>query len=479
MIKVTEKNRRWWALGALAAPLFMMMLDNTVVSVALPTIQGSLKTSLSQLEWVVNAYAMVFAVALLTGGKLADYLGRRRIFVVGLAVFTLSSLGCGLSSSGSELIAARAVQGVGAALMLPATLSIITATFPVEERGLAIGIWAGISGFALAIGPLVGGLLAQHAGWQWIFYVNLPVGVAGVVGTYVLVSESRDTTADQRLDIPGLVTSAAAVFLATFGLTEANRYGWGSPTILLCFVGAVAAVAVFILLEKRQRLPMIDLGLFRNPTFAGSNLAGLLIFIALFGQIVYASIYLQAVLHYSPVQAGATFLVSTAAIATMAPVSGKLTDRIGPRLPMSTGMALYGVGLLGLSTLDASSTFWDFAPWLVVGGIGFGLIMPSMTAAVLSSVSVDQGGVASALMQAFRQLGAGFGVAVIGAIVAAKVGGLFPGSPRYAVKFVPAFQHSMLLVALIAFASAIVAFLTVRVGRSVGVHEPANVGVVD
>jgi EmrB/QacA subfamily drug resistance transporter len=476
MVRVTEENRRWWALGALAAPLFMIMLDNTVVSVALPTIQSSLETSLSQLEWVVNAYAMVFAVSLLSGGKLADYLGRRRIFVVGLAVFTLSSLACGLSSSGGELIAARAVQGVGAALMLPATLSIITATFPVKERGLAIGIWAGISGLALAIGPLVGGLLAQHAGWEWIFYVNLPVGVAGILAAYAVVRESRDTSADQRLDIPGLLTSAAVVFLATFGLTEANNYGWGSTTIVLCFVGAAVALVAFILLEKRQRLPMIDLGLFRNSTFAGGNLAGLLIFVALFGQVVYSSIFLQAVLHYSPVQAGSTFLVSTGAIAVMAPVSGKLTDRIGPRLPMSVGMAVFGAGLLGLSTLDASADFWALAPWLVVGGLGFGLIMPSMTAAVLSSVSVDQGGVASAMMQAFRQLGAGLGVALMGAIVAASVGDLVPGGVRYASKYVPAFQHSMLLAAVVAFTSSLVAFLTVRVERTVGVHEPANIG---
>jgi EmrB/QacA subfamily drug resistance transporter len=476
MARVTEENRRWWALGVLAAPLFMMMLDNTVVSVALPTIQADLHTSLSQLEWVVNAYATVFAVALLTGGKLADYLGRRRIFVAGLVVFTLSSLACGLASTGSELIAARAVQGVGAALMFPATLSIITATFPVEERGLAIGIWSGVSGLALAIGPLVGGLLAQHAGWQWIFYVNLPVGVAGVIATYLIIRESRDTSSVQRLDLPGLVTSGLAVFFGTFGLTEANKYGWGSTTIVLCFVGAAVALGAFVLLEQRQRLPMLDLSLFRDSTYAGANLAGLLVFVALFGQIVYSSVFLQAVLHYSPVQAGATFLASTTAIAVMAPVSGKLSDKIGPRLPMTTGMAVFGVGLLGLTSLDANSNFWDLAPWLVVGGLGFGLIMPSMTAAVLTSVSVDQGGVASAVMQAFRQLGAALGVAVMGAIVAAKVGDLAPGSRSYASAFIPGYHHSMLLAAIVSFAGAIVTFLTVKVHGSVQAHAPAKIG---
>jgi EmrB/QacA subfamily drug resistance transporter len=475
MAVVTEENRRWWALGALAVALFMIMLDNTVVSVALPSIQSDLKSSLSQLEWVVNAYAMVFAVMLLTGGKLADYLGRRKIFVAGLVVFTLSSLACGLASSGSFLITARAVQGVGAALMLPATLSIIAVTFPVKERGLAIGIWAGVSGFALAIGPLIGGLLAQHAGWQWIFFVNLPVGVVGVAATYWLVPESRDLTEEQRLDFPGLVTSAIGVFFATYALTEANTYGWSSARIIGCFVAAFVGLALFVLLEHRQSLPMLDLSLFRNRSFAGGNVAGLLIFVALFSQIFYSSLFLQLVLRYSPVQAGATFLVTTAAIAITAPISGKLSDVIGSRIPMSAGMAVYGLGLLGLSYIDAGSNFWDLVPWLLIGGLGFGMIMPAMTAAVLSSVPVDQGGVASGVMQAFRQLGGGLGIAVMGAIVAAKVGGLLPGNPAYVARFVPAYQNAMTLGAAVSFAAAIVAFATIRRHVAAETHEPADI----
>jgi EmrB/QacA subfamily drug resistance transporter len=459
---VTEENRRWWALGALAVSLFMIMLDNTVVSVALPSIQADLNTSLTQLEWVINAYAMVFAVLLLTGGKLADYVGRRRIFVLGLIVFTASSLWCGLSGSGDMLIAARAVQGIGGALMLPATLSIIAATFPVAERGLAIGIWAGASGLALAIGPLIGGLLAQHAGWEWIFYINVPVGVLGVGAAYWLIRESRDMSHEQRLDVPGLVTSAIAVFLTTYALTESNTYGWGSTRIVLCFVGAAVALAVFVVLEHRQRLPMLDLSLFRNSTFAGGNVGGLLIFVALFGQIFYSSIYLQAVLRYSPVQAGATFLVATGAIAMTVPISGKLSDRIGARLPMTAGMSAFGVCMLGLSYIDESSNFWSLFPWLVIGGLGFGLVVPAMTAAILASVPVDQSGVASGAMQAFRQLGGGLGVAVMGAIVASHVGVLAPGSPRYASSFVPGYQSAMLLGAIVAFASAAVSFASVR-----------------
>src|SRR5207253_3455977 len=207
MALVTEANRRWWALGALGVSVFMIMLDNTVVSLALPTIQTDLKASLTQVEWVVNAYTLVFAVVLLTGGKLADFLGRRRIFVLGLVVFTGSSLACGLAGSGGALITARAVQGVGAALMMPATLSIITATFVAKERGIAIGIWAALSGGALAIGPMIGGVLVEHAGWGWIFFINIPVGVIGILATFRLVDESKDSSAERRLDVPGLVTS--------------------------------------------------------------------------------------------------------------------------------------------------------------------------------------------------------------------------------------------------------------------------------
>jgi EmrB/QacA subfamily drug resistance transporter len=462
MALVTDANRRWWGLGALSISLFMIMLDNTVVSVALPSIQADLGTSLSQLEWVINAYAMVFAVLLLTGGKLADYLGRRRIFVLGLIVFTASSLWCGLATTGDMLIVARAAQGIGGALMLPATLSIISATFPVAERGLAIGIWAGVSGLALAIGPLIGGLLAQHAGWEWIFYINIPVGIVGVAAAYWVVRESRDESHEQRLDLPGLFTSGIAVFLTTYALTESNNYGWGSTRVVLSFVLAAIALVAFVALEHRQRLPMLDLSLFRNSTFAGGNVGGLLIFVALFGQIFYSSLYLQAVLGYSPVQAGATFLVATAAIAVSAPFSGKLSDRIGSRLPMSIGMATFGVAMLGLSTVDGSSSFWDLFPWLLMGGLGFGLIMPAMTAAILASVPVDSAGVASGVMQAFRQLGGGLGVAVMGAIVASHVGDLGPRDGRYASLFVPGYQHAMLLGGIAAFASAVVAFASVR-----------------
>src|SRR6266487_6785632 len=234
-----EENRKWWTLGAVAFGLFMIMLDNTIVNVALPSIQRDLGIGISELEWVVNGYALTFAVVMLTGGKLADLLGRRLIFIVGLAIFTGASLACGLAPSAGFLIGARVVQGVGAALMNPATLSIITATFPPRQRGTAIGIWAGVSALALAIGPLVGGLIAEKINWNWIFFINIPVGVLAIVAAYAFIDESRDTSHEQRPDLPGLVSSALGLFALSYGLIEANRFGWTSGRILASFAVAV------------------------------------------------------------------------------------------------------------------------------------------------------------------------------------------------------------------------------------------------
>src|SRR5919109_1001835 len=235
--------RKWWTLGAVAFGLFMIMLDNTIVNVALPAMQRDLDIGLSELEWVVNGYALTFAVLMLTGGKLADLLGRRLIFIVGLAIFTGASLACGLAPNASVLIGARVVQGVGSALMNPATLSIITATFPPRQRGMAIGIWAGVAALALAIGPLVGGLITEHISWNWIFFINIPVGVFAILVTRLVVDESRDTSAVQRLDLPGLLASAIGLFALTYALIEANTYGWTSGRIAGLFAVAVVGLA--------------------------------------------------------------------------------------------------------------------------------------------------------------------------------------------------------------------------------------------
>jgi EmrB/QacA subfamily drug resistance transporter len=459
---VTEANRKWWTLGALSFSLFMIMLDNTVVTVALPAIQADLDTGLSQLEWVLNAYAVTFAVLLLAGGKLADLLGRRRIFVVGLVIFTGSSLACALATSGEFLIVARAMQGAGGALMLPATLSILSATFPVQERGMAIGIWAGVAGVALAIGPLVGGLLVEWIDWRWIFYVNIPIGVLGVFATLAIVPESRDTTEEQALDLPGLLAAAISVFAVSFALIEANSYGWSSATIIVLFVVGGVAMATFIGLELRQRRPMLDLSLFADRTFAGTNVAGLMVFVALFGFIFFMSIYLQNVLGYGPIEAGSTFLSSTLAIMFTAPVAGKLSDSIGARLPITAGMIIFGISLLLLSRVDEGTGFWDMFFWFVLGGIGFGLVMAPSTAAILGSVSVDKAGVASGVMQSFRQLGGGLGVALSGAIIAAQLDELGPRDPGYSESFVDGLQDLLVFSGCVSIAGGLIAAVMIR-----------------
>jgi EmrB/QacA subfamily drug resistance transporter len=447
---VTPENKKWWTLGAVSVGLFMIMLDNTVVNVALPSIRSSLGMSISGLEWVVAGYALTFAAFMLIGGKLADFLGRRLVFLIGLGVFTAASLACGLASNGGFLIGARIVQGLGGAMMNPATLSIIAATFAPRERGRAIGIWAGVSALALAIGPLVGGLLTEHVNWNWIFFVNVPVGIVGLLLAPALIDESRDTTADQRLDLPGLVTSAVGLFALTYAFIEANSFGWTSARILGAFALAAVALVTFVLLERHQRAPMLDLSLFRNRTFGGANAAMLFVGLAMFGTFFYVSLYMQNVLHYSPVQAGASFLPMTILVILIAPRAGALTDRIGSRWLVGTGMTLLAAMLFYYTQLGANETFWALLPGLLLGGIGMGMTMTPVTAAAMSAVSVDKAGVGSAVLNSSRQVGGSLGIAVMGSIVA--------GSSNYLTGF-----HDALRVgSLLCLAGAAVAVLAIR-----------------
>jgi EmrB/QacA subfamily drug resistance transporter len=456
-----EENRKWWTLGAVAFGLFMIMLDNTVVFVALSAIQSDLHISTSELEWVVNGYALTFAVLMLTGGKLADLLGRRRIFIIGLAIFTASSLACGLATGASMLIGARVVQGVGSALMNPATLSIITATFPPRQRGTAIGIWVGVSAMALAIGPLVGGVLTEQINWSWIFFINVPVGIAGIIVARLVIDESRDESEEQRLDLPGLLSSAVGLFAVTYGLIESNNYGWTSGRILGSFAVAAAALVLFVFLEHRQRVPMLDLSLFRNATFAGANTVMLLVALAMFGMFFFNSLYLQRVLHYSAIETGASFLPMTVLIVLIAPVAGKFSDRIGSRWLMGAGLVSLSASLVSFSRLGIDSTFWDVLPGLLLGGVGMSLAMTPTTAAAMGSVPVDKAGVGSAVLNSMRQVGGSLGIALMGAIIASSVH-VPVTDPRSATEFVDGYRNALHVAAAIALVGAVVAVATVR-----------------
>jgi len=466
-----EENKKWWTLAAVSFGLFMIMLDNTIVNVALPTIQKSLHLKVSELEWVVTGYALTFGALMLTGGKLADLMGRRLMFVVGLVIFTLSSLGCGLAGSATVLIAARVVQGVGAALMNPSTLSIITVTFPPKQRGTAIGIWAGVSALALAIGPLAGGLITEHVNWNWIFFINVPIGALAILAAFAFIEESRDTSLEQRPDLAGQLTSALGLFALSYGLIEANTYGWTSGRILGAFALAAVSLVSFVLLELRQRLPMLDLSLFRNRGFAGANTVMLLVGLAMFGVFFYVSLYVQQVLGYSPVQAGASFLPWTLLIILLAPQAGRLSDRFGPRPFVTGGLLIVAGSLFIFSRLGVHETFWNLLPAMILGGIGMSGAMAPTTAAAMASVRPEKAGVGSAVLNSMRQVGGSLGIAIMGAIVASGINSsIASGHPR-PVAFVSGFQSATLVAALIAVAGAIVAAATLQHARH---REPAR-----
>jgi EmrB/QacA subfamily drug resistance transporter len=461
-----EENKKWWTLAAVSFGLFMIMLDNTVVNVALPSIEKDLKISISELEWIVTAYALVFAALLITGGKLADMFGRRKIFTIGLAIFSLSSLACGLAPSAGFLIGSRAAQGIGAALMSPATLSIITATFPPRQRGQAIGIWAGVSALALAIGPLVGGLIVDNIGWNWIFFVNLPIGALGIVVSQLVIAESRDTSHEQSIDLPGLLTSGLALFSLCYALIEGNRHGWASAEILGLFAATAVLLAAFVVLETRQRLPLLDLSLFRIGSFVGANVVALLVSLGMFGVFFFVSLYVQNILGYSPTKAGAIFLPMTVLIILIAPIAGKTSDRIGGRWLMGGGMTILGISLLLYQRIGVHTGFWTLLPSLILGGIGMSLTMSPMTSVAMGSVPVDKAGVGSGVLNSFRQIGGALGIALMGAILASYLHAPLR-SALAKQQYVDGLHAALLVSAGIAFAAALVAVVLVRVSPAV------------
>ena len=445
-------------LVVLAVANFMILLDNTIVTVALPTIDQKLGLSQAQLEWIVSAYALTFGVLMLTGGRLADLLGRKLIFLIGLVTFTCASLACGLAGSGGFLIGARVVQGIGAALMLPATLSIIPATFPKEEQGTAIGIWTGTSGLGVAIGPLVGGVLTESAGWNWVFLVNVPVGIIGAAVAISVIRESK-RGARERLDLPGLLTSGVSLFALTFALIESQSYGWGSTTVIALLIVSVIALALFVAVERRRTAPMLDLGLFSSGTFSGANVVSVIIGMAMISVLVFLSIFMQRQLGYSASKTGLAFLPMTLVIIFTAPVVGKLGEKVGPRFFLSAGLVIVAVALLLLTSISADSGSLGLVLRLMLAGIGIGFVMPTMVAAALAAVSPEKSGVVSGLINTSRQLGGAIGIALTGAIIAQVAK---DSTADRGTAFIDGLQTALFVAAGIALFGAIVAALTVQ-----------------
>jgi len=465
---ITDDNSKWWTLGAMCFALFMMMLDNTVVNVALPSIQNDLGASLSSLEWAVNAYTLSFGVLLVTGGRLGDIFGRRRMFLLGVTVFALSSATAGLAQDTTMLIVSRVIQGVGGALMMPATLSIVTNAFEPHERGKAIGTWAGVSALALAIGPVVGGLLTEHVSWRAIFYLNIPVAMGAVAATIFAVKESRDESVGREIDYLGVGALTVGLTALVLALIQSNAWGWGSASIIGLLVLSVVSLAAFVVIERRVPAPVVELPLFASRNFVGTNLVALIVTFAMLAQFFFVTLYIQDVLGYSPVETGLRFLPSTLMIVLIAPIAGRLTDRVGARWLIGVGLTIVSVSPFWLTTIDTATTYADIWPSFVLMGIGMALVMSPMSTAAMNAVAVEKAGVASGILSMNRMVGGTLGVAVIGAVFAAQA----PAGVEDPAAFVHAFSSAMWVATGVTALGAVLAIALLR-GRAERVEATA------
>jgi EmrB/QacA subfamily drug resistance transporter len=418
---MTSRSRTVWTFVVTSAALFMASLDNLVVTTALPSIREHLHASLEGLQWTVNAYTLTFAVLLLTGASLGERYGRRRMFVSGLALFTAGSAAAAMAPGVGWLIAARAVQGVGAAMLIPLTLTLLSAAVAPERRGVALGAWGAVGGLAIAIGPLVGGAVVEGASWQWIFWLNVPIGIALLPVAWSRLTESRGPAT--RLDLPGLVLASLGLLGIVFGVVRGNDHGWTSLTVLPPMLAGGLLVVAFIAWELRAPEPMLPLQLFRSRGFTMTNAASLLMFFGMFGSIFLLAQFLQVVQHYSPLQAGLRTLPWTAMPVVITPIAGALSDRIGGRPLLVTGLALQAIGLGWLAAITTPTVpYLDLVPAFIVSGIGMSLFFAPVANVVLGSVRRDQEGIASGANNAIRELGGVFGIAVLGAVFSARGG---------------------------------------------------------
>jgi EmrB/QacA subfamily drug resistance transporter len=404
--------RKWWPLVAVCAGAFMLLVDVTIVNVALPSMARDLHTSFSDLQWVIDLYALVLGALVLTVGSVADKFGRRRLYVIGLVVFAASSLACGVAPNVGVLIAARGVQGLGAAAMFATTMALISSSYTGRDRGIAFGAWGAVNGAAAAAGPIIGGLLTTHFGWRWIFLVNLPVSVVAVALTLLVVTESRDPH-PRRVDLPGMASFTVAAAALTYALI---RGSWGSaPTIALLLVAA-AALVVFAAVERRRTDPMLDLALLRNRSFTAMLIAGALLSASAWAPMAYLSLWLQSVLGLSPIQAGLVVLPCSLCAFVVSAAIGRILHTASPRLLISAGLLVIGAGGLAQGLIRAGSSWPIVLPGLALVGIGAGLSMAPLSATAMAAVPGSRAGMAGGAVSTFRQLGYAFGIAVLGQV---------------------------------------------------------------
>ena len=455
-------DRKWRALTIVCVAIFMLLLDITVVNVALPDIQKQLHTSFTDLQWVVDAYALMLATVMLNAGTLGDWLGRKRVFLGGVVLFTIASALCGSATSPLFLNLARGAQGIGGAIMFAVSLAILAQEFHGRERGTAFGIWGATIGAAVAIGPLVGGALTEYAGWRWIFFVNLPIGALCLLAGLRVLHESRDEQ-HSGFDPVGFVTFTAGLFALVLFLLRGNDWGWSSGRELGLVGGAVVLLAVFTLFEWRQGEPMFELRLFRKPTFTAAQIIAFVLAAGMFSQFLYLALYLQNVLHYSPIATGVRFLPLSLTGFIAAPIAGRLMSRVPLRLLFSVGLALVGAALLLMHGVTPTSSWTTLLAGFVVGGLGVGAVNAPLAATAVSVVEPRRAGMASGINNTFRQVGIATGIAGLGAILQSRAGSQLAASGRGDPHaFVSGLNEMLLVAAIVLFVGAVLAFALVR-----------------
>ncbi len=418
--QASYRGNKWWTLVAVCVGTFMLLLDITIVTVALPDIQHSLHSTFSDLQWIVDAYALTLAAFLLTAGSLADMYGRRLLYLIGLVVFTGASALCGFAASTLMLQVSRAVQGVGGAIMFAVSLALLADAFRGKDRGVAFGVWGAVTGLAVAIGPLLGGILTTGISWRWIFFVNAPIGVAAIAVSAFRVAESRLPQAT-RPDWPGFAAFTVALASLVYGLIESNTKGFTSGLVLGCFVASFVLLCAFILAELRSDHPMFDLGLFRLPTFSGGLVAAVGLSASIFSMLLYLVLYLQDILGYSALGTGLRLTVISGGIMVTATIAGRLTSKVPVRFLIGPGLIVVGVGLLLMRGLDAASSWTHLIPGMIVGGIGVGLVNPPLASTAVGVVKPQRAGMASGINSTLRQVGIATGIALLGALFASEV----------------------------------------------------------
>jgi EmrB/QacA subfamily drug resistance transporter len=449
-------DRKWRTLTIVCVGIFMLLLDITIVNVALPKIQRDLHSSFTDLQWVVDAYSLMLASVVLNAGSLGDLLGRKRVFLTGIVLFTAASAACGAATSPLFLNLARGAQGIGGAIMFAVSLALLSQEFHGRERGTAFGIWGATIGAAVAIGPLVGGALTEWAGWRWIFFVNLPIGAACLFFGWRALHESRDEE-HGGIDVPGQVTLSIGLFAFVLGLLRGNDWGWSSGRVVGLLAGAAAALVVFGLIELRQERPMFDIRLFRVPAFAGAQVVAFSISSSMFAMFLYFTLYMQNILGYSPLQTGLRFLPLSMISFFAAPLSGRLSGRIPFRILLGSGMTLVALALWLMHGVHVSSGWTTLLAGFLIGGIGIGMVNPPLATTAVSVVPVQRAGMAAGVNNTFRQVGIATGIAGLGAIFQTYYG---PGGTR--AQFVHGLNDILLVATFVAAAGAVLAFALVR-----------------